>query len=184
MLSPPRAALPVLILFLATGPTQGAGLRVPGVLRVLASADEMPEVFSFEPRTPRPGYERELMEGFARASRLEMRIVPVRNWEQIIPMLLKGEGDVIVGIVDTAARRQRVAFTAETYPVRHMVVTRKPQAPVTQASDLRALKVAVIPGTPGRTRRPRRGCRRRTSWRWWTPRTPWRRWPRVGRRPR
>ena len=45
------------------------GLRVPGVLRVLASADEMPEVFSFATPDPKPGFERELVEGFARPTR-------------------------------------------------------------------------------------------------------------------
>jgi len=123
------------------------GLRVPGVLRVLASADEMPEVFSFAARAPNPGFERELVEGFAKAHRLETRIVPVKNFDQIIPLLVKGEGDLIVGIVDTTARRQKISFTSETYPVRHLVVTRKPQVPVTSPADLRSLKVAVIPGT-------------------------------------
>jgi ABC-type amino acid transport substrate-binding protein len=107
----------------------------------------MPEVFSFEARPAQSGFERELVEGFTRAHRLELRIVPVRNFDQIIPMLVKGEGDLIVGIVDTPARRQRIAFTSETYPVRHMVVTRKPQPAVASADGLKALKVAVIPGT-------------------------------------
>ena len=123
------------------------GLRVPGVVRVLASADEMPEVFSFAARTPKPGFERELVEAFARSRGLEMRIVPVKNFDQIIPLLVKGEGDLIVGIVDTAARRQKIAFTSETYPVRHLVVTRKPQAAVSSPADFRSLKVAAIPGT-------------------------------------
>jgi ABC-type amino acid transport substrate-binding protein len=122
-------------------------LRVPGVLRVLASADEMPEVFSFLPRPPKPGFERELVEGFTRANRLEMRIVPVKNFDQIIPMLVKGEGDLIVGIVDTGPRRQKVSFTSETYPVRHLVVTRKPGPPVATLEEFRLRKVAVIPGT-------------------------------------
>jgi ABC-type amino acid transport substrate-binding protein len=117
------------------------------VLRVLASADEMPEIFSFDVRPAQAGFERELVEGFTRAYKLELRIVPVRNFDQIIPLLLKGEGDLIVGIVDTPARRQKIRFTSETYPVRHMVVTRKPQAVVAAEADLRALKVAVIPGT-------------------------------------
>jgi len=122
-------------------------LKVPGALRVLVSSDEMPEVFSFEVRPAQPGFERELVEGFTRAHKLELRILPVKNFDQIIPMLARGEGDVIVGIVDTAPRRQKISFTTETYPVRHVVVTRKPQPAVLAAADLRSLKVAVIPGT-------------------------------------
>lgn len=123
------------------------GLRVPGVLRVLASADEMPEVFSFAARAANPGFERELVEGFAKSRRLEMRIVPVKNFDQIIPLLVNGDGDLIVGIVDTAARRQKISFTSETYPVRHLAVTRKPQPALTKPAELKSLKVAAIPGT-------------------------------------
>ena len=122
------------------------GLRIPGVIRVLVASDEQPEVFSFKNDGP-PGFERELIEGFARARKLEMRVVPIANWEQIIPDLQKGDGDVIVGIVDTEARRKRVSFTSEIYPVRHVVVTRQPHAPVASVAELRELKIGVIPGT-------------------------------------
>jgi ABC-type amino acid transport substrate-binding protein len=147
-----RVGLAALALLVATGSARSGGadalgLPVPGVLRVLVSADEMPEVFSFEVRPPTPGFERELVEAFTRSARLQLRIVSVKNFDQIIPLLMKGEGDLIVGIVDTPARRQKIQFTSETYPVRHMVVTRKPQAPVTTPTELRPLKVAVIPGT-------------------------------------
>ena len=147
---PGRFAIMALAAFGCAIPSDAAdplGLRVPGVLRVLASADEMPEVFSFAARAPQPGFERELVEGFAKSHGLEMRIVPVKNFDQIISLLVKGEGDLIVGIVDTTARRQKIAFTTETYPVRHLVVTRKPQAPLTSPTVLKSLKVAVIPGT-------------------------------------
>jgi ABC-type amino acid transport substrate-binding protein len=115
-------------------------------LRVLVSSDEMPEVFSFRPGEA-PGFERELLEGFARARKLDLQVVPVRNWDQIIPMLVKGEGDIIVGIVDTEARRKRISFTREIYPVRHVVVTRQPTPAVATLAELRALRVGVIPGT-------------------------------------
>jgi ABC-type amino acid transport substrate-binding protein len=146
----PAALLAALAALWTSGPALAAdslGLRLPGVLRVLVSADEMPEVFSFEARAATPGFERELLEGFTRAQKLELRMVPVKSFEQIIPLLVRGEGDLIVGIVDTPARRQRISFTSEVYPVRHMVVTRKPRPPVASAAELRPLRVAVIPGT-------------------------------------
>jgi len=144
-----RAGLVVLLgasCVVSTGAAEITGLRIPGVLRVLVASDEMPEVFSFKNDGP-PGFERELIEGFARARKLEMRVVPVKNWEQIIPLLQKGEGDVIVGIVDTEARRKRVSFTSEVYPVRHLVVTRQPRPPVATVAELQELKLGVIPGT-------------------------------------
>jgi ABC-type amino acid transport substrate-binding protein len=121
-----------------------AGL--PARLRVLVPSDEMPEMFSFD-ATGRPGFERELIEGFCRIHGLELEIVQVGDFEQIIPMLQRGEGDVITGIVDTEARREKVAFTSEVYPVRHMAITRRPTPVVTRPEELRSLRVGVIPGT-------------------------------------
>ena len=126
----------------AAEPTPG----LAGKLRVLVAADEMPEIFSFEEKG-QPGLERELIEGFCRIQGLKLEIVPVRDFDQIIPMLLRGEGDVITGIVNTEARRRTVAFTSEVLPVRHLAVTRRPTPAATRPEDLRTLRVGVIPGT-------------------------------------
>jgi ABC-type amino acid transport substrate-binding protein len=124
----------------------GAQEGLPPTLRVLTAADEMPEMFSFDPSTP-PGLERELIEGFCRMHGLQFESVAVHNFGQIISMLERGEGDLITGIVATRARRARIDFTSEVYPMRHVIVTRQPNEPVTDPSDLRSLRVGVIPGT-------------------------------------
>lgn len=129
-----------------TAATAASSPGLPATLRVLVAADEMPEVFSFEERG-RPGLERELLEGFCRIHGLKMQVVPVRDFDQIIPMLLRGEGDLITGIVDTPARRQKVAFSSEILPVRHLAVTRRPGPAASRLEDLRGLRVGVIPGT-------------------------------------
>jgi ABC-type amino acid transport substrate-binding protein len=126
----------------AAEPTPG----LPPELRVLVAADEMPEMFSFEEKG-QPGLERELIEGFCRIHGLKLEVIPVRDFDQIIPRLMRGEGDVITGIVNTEARRQKVAFTSEVFPVRHLAVTRHPTRAVARAEELRALRVGVIPGT-------------------------------------
>ena len=139
----------VLAATLALSAAAGAAEPTPGLpsrLRVLVPADEMPEMFSFDSKG-QPGFERELIEGFCRIHGLSLDVVPVKDFDQIIPMLQRGEGDVITGIVDTEARRQKVAFTSEVFPVRHMAITRRPGPAATRLEDLRALRVGVIPGT-------------------------------------
>jgi len=126
----------------AVEPTRG----LPARLRVLVPADEMPEMFSFETKGE-PGFERELIEGFCRIHGLTLDVVQVKDFDQIIPMLQRGEGDVITGIVDTEARRQKVAFTSEVFPVRHMAISRRPGPAVKQVDDLRAIRVGMIPST-------------------------------------
>jgi ABC-type amino acid transport substrate-binding protein len=118
---------------------------LPATLRVLAAADEMPEMFSFQEKGP-PGFERELLEGFCRVHGMRMEVVPVPDFDRLIPMLLDGKGDVITGIVDTPARRQRVAFSTEVLPGRHLAVARRPR-PAPRAAELRGLRVGIIRGT-------------------------------------
>ena len=45
-----------------------------GTLRVIASAGEQPEMFSFDPNEP-PGMEREMLEGFAKLHKMKLEVV-------------------------------------------------------------------------------------------------------------
>ena len=63
-------------LALVLGDARGGGadfaeIRTRGMLRVLVSADENPAWFSVSPG-PAPGFEREVLEGFARLHKLEL----------------------------------------------------------------------------------------------------------------
>jgi ABC-type amino acid transport substrate-binding protein len=123
-----------------------ADLRARGVIRVLAASDENPEWFSPRP-SDRPGFEREVLEGFARLHKLRFEAVGVDRWDEAIPMLVQKKGDVLAGVNVTDARRKLIDFTAELLPARHVAVTRKPRRPVASEADLRTLTVAVVPQT-------------------------------------
>ena len=122
-------------------------IRARGSLRVIAAEGEQPEMFDFDGDPAKPGLEREMLEGFARLKRLKLEVVPVKAFGERIPALLRGDGDVIVGLVDTAERRKQIDFTAEVLPVRHLVVTQKPATPVKSVEELRKKKVGTIRGT-------------------------------------
>jgi ABC-type amino acid transport substrate-binding protein len=148
-----RRGLPALgaglALALAAG-RAGAGdlddLKARGSLRVLVAADEDPVWFSLRPSAA-PGFEREVLEGFARLQKLRFEIVPVPRWDEAIPMLLRNAGDVLGGISVTAERRQKVDFTIELLPARSIVVTRRPKPPIRSLAALRAARVAILPNT-------------------------------------
>jgi ABC-type amino acid transport substrate-binding protein len=118
-----------------------AALKGRGALKVLVAVDEVPETFSLA--KGEPGMERELLEAFARLHKLELRPVPVGVWEDIVPALLRGDGDLIVGINDTEVRRLKVDFTREVMPSRHIVITRKPDEVIHEALALRSARVGV-----------------------------------------
>lgn len=117
----------------------------PRVLRVIVAADEAPETFAFS-GGERPGFEREILEGFARLRGLKVEPVRARAYADRIPMLLKGEGDVIAAIFDTTERRRQVDFTSEVMPTHNVAVTLMPRPQVPTIDELRTLKVGVIRG--------------------------------------
>lgn len=124
-----------------------AEIRERGSLKVLVPADEQPEMFNLRGEGP-AGFDRELLEGFARLHRLRLDVVPVEDFDTILPTLARGEADLATGIIDTEARRQLVDFTVEVRPARHLVVTFRPQPVVETVEQLRAQKlVAVIGGS-------------------------------------
>jgi ABC-type amino acid transport substrate-binding protein len=123
-----------------------AGIKARGSLRVLAAADEDPVWFSLRAGQS-PGFEREVLEGFARMHKLRFEAVPIVRWEEAIPMLLRQDGDVVGGMSVTPERRQRVDFSVELLPAPSIVVTRRPRAPVRTLAELRAARVAIVPNT-------------------------------------
>jgi ABC-type amino acid transport substrate-binding protein len=145
--------VPLLILFLATALTAPGAQAGRGdarqVLRVLLVPNEPePEFFCLKSDCP-PGFDREILEGFAASKRLRLEAVPVGGWEQLIPALNAGTGDVIAGrFTYTDARAQRAAFTTEVFPTRHVAVTsKKTRRPILSLEELRRERVGTIAGS-------------------------------------
>jgi len=121
-------------------------VKKAGELRVLV-VDGSP-VFVSLSAGGEPGLEREILEGFARLHRIRIRLLEVAAWKDLVPALLEGRGDVIAGGVgNLPARRDKIDFTAEIFPTRDVVISRKPTPPVTSLEQLRSMKVGTIRGT-------------------------------------
>jgi ABC-type amino acid transport substrate-binding protein len=121
-------------------------VRSSGVLRVIVAADESAETFALT-AGPDPGFERELIESFARVQGAQLEVVTVQGYADRIPKLLKGDGDVIVAIFDTEDRRRLVDFTDEVMPTHNVAVTIKPAPVVSDLATLKALpSVGAIKG--------------------------------------
>jgi ABC-type amino acid transport substrate-binding protein len=124
-------------------------LKRTGTLRVVAWADNLPELFAVK-NVPAaaPGLEAEILTGFAALHGLKIQLVPVPTIEDRIPALLKEQGDVIAGgLVNTEKRRKQVDFTVEIFPIRHFAVTRKPRPVVSSLEQLRREKLGTIKGS-------------------------------------
>jgi ABC-type amino acid transport substrate-binding protein len=146
-----RTAIAALGLALAAtrAPAVDAGeLQRRGTLRVLAVVSGEETYFvSGRPDLP-PGFDVEMLEGFARLHGLKLEMVPVSRWDALIPSLKQAKGDLIAGgFTDTETRRQQIDFTTEVFPTRSVVMTRKPDAVVQSVEELKGRKVGTIRGT-------------------------------------
>jgi ABC-type amino acid transport substrate-binding protein len=150
MITRSTCALGVLFVVWTGSPTRAGAadlkqIETRGTLRVLVSADESPDFFSFDPRS-KPGFEREILEGFARLRRLKIEVVKAAQFEEVIPSLLRDQADLATGIIDTEARRKQVGFTVEILPSRLLLVGRGPKPP-RNPGDLAGDRVGTIQGT-------------------------------------
>jgi ABC-type amino acid transport substrate-binding protein len=142
----------VVLALVIAGGTSGAfaadlqDIKARGTLKVIAQKGEAPEMFRFS-GAGEPGFEREMIQRFARIHEIEVEVVPVGTSAERIPALLRGDGDVIIGIVNTESRRKQIAFTEEVLPARHLVVTWKPHRVVETVEEFRREKIGVVRST-------------------------------------
>jgi membrane-bound lytic murein transglycosylase F len=123
-------------------------IKARGTLRVLVMPDtKRPEFYSLRPGSP-PGFDAELLDGFAKLHRLKLEVVPQSGWDALIPALLDKKGDLIAGrFTATEGRRKLVGFTSEVFPTRNVVINRKPRKPVATLEQLKAEKVGTNKGS-------------------------------------
>jgi ABC-type amino acid transport substrate-binding protein len=122
-------------------------VKARGGLRVLAMVRPGDEFFAPSADLP-PGFDREVLEGFAKLQRVSLDVVPVAGWDSLVPELLAGKGDLIAGrFTVTESRKKLIAFTSEVFPTRAVVLTRRPHRPVTTLAELRRGKVGTVKGT-------------------------------------
>lgn len=123
-------------------------IQTRGTLRVLAVvSDEETYFVSPRPDLP-PGFDVEILGGFARLHALKLQIVPVSRWDGLIPSLRQAKGDLIAGgFTDTETRRLQIDFTSEVFPTRSVVITRRPDAVVESVEQLKVRRVGTIRGT-------------------------------------
>jgi peptidoglycan lytic transglycosylase F len=131
----------------AGDPTDLPAIRSRGSLRVLSAVTPLNQFFSLSPGEE-PGFDREILELFARLHEVRVEAVAAPSWDRLIPFLIEGRGDCIAGgFSHTPVRARSIAFTDAVFPSRHVVVTRKPQPPVQTLEELRKRKFGVIKGT-------------------------------------
>lgn len=93
------------------------------------------------------GFEYELLRLFAQGHQRELEVRWIEVWDDIIPMLERGEGDILAATCTvTPEREARVDFSEPYFPVRIVLVEPRGQHTANLRS-LRGMTVATIKGT-------------------------------------
>jgi polar amino acid transport system substrate-binding protein len=129
-------------------PADLAEIRQRGALRVLGVLDARePEFFSLKSEAA-PGLDIEILTGFAKLYKVDLKVVPATGWSALVPALIEAKGDLIAGRFSASPRsRPLIAFTQEVFPTRMVVVTRRPHPDVQSLEQLRNEHVGTIAGT-------------------------------------
>jgi polar amino acid transport system substrate-binding protein len=109
-------------------------------------AYETPSFFQRENGKP-AGFEYELLDYYARSKGRPLQVVWVADFEQVLPRLIKGEGQVAAAtLTATAERARHVDFSAPYFPVRVMLIEPRTQK-TSSLAELAGATVATIKGT-------------------------------------
>jgi polar amino acid transport system substrate-binding protein len=132
---------------MTTPPARGGGdldeIRGRGRLRLLTIPfHRVPDAYQVN------SFDLEIVQRFVNAERLGLDEVLVASYDEVIPALVAGRGDVAAGgLTVTEERSRRVAFTVETFPSRMVIVTRKPRPPILEAERLAKERFGTERGT-------------------------------------
>lgn len=93
------------------------------------------------------GLEVGILESFASTLGVELEIKPVARWQDLVPSLLAGDGDLLAATFTATPERARTLALSDAYfPVLTMVITRR-DSPIRTLADLRGKVATTFPGS-------------------------------------
>ena len=125
----------------AQKPRSLAEIKQSGYIRILVRNNS---TSFFIYRGHRMGFDYELGKRLAQQLGIRAQFVVPRDWNDIIPALLRGEGDVIAGEMTVTPDRAKQVHFAEPYlTTTEVVVTRKGGPSIIKPEDLAGKSVSV-----------------------------------------
>ncbi|WP_160154450.1 transporter substrate-binding domain-containing protein [Microbulbifer sp. ALW1] len=122
-----------------------AAIRKHGKLRILV---DISNTDSLHRAATQQDIELDSAKRMARHMGLEPVVLYAENFDQLIPLLEAGKGDIIANnLVITEARQQEMNFSIPTANTEIILVSRKDAEAVTDSSDLKGKTLAVTKGT-------------------------------------
>jgi membrane-bound lytic murein transglycosylase F len=122
-----------------------AEIKASGYIRVLTRNND---TSFFIYRGHRMGFDYELGKKLAQRLGIRVDMVITQGWDDMLPALLKGEGDVIAAEVTvTDERKKKLLFAQPWAHVREVVVWKEGSPPIKRAEDLSGKEIHVRKGS-------------------------------------
>lgn len=146
-----KALLPACVIAVAAAYPASARdldvIKARGTLRAVVCETAAQEFYNVG-AAGEPGFDREILESFAKIHHLRLEASTVPTWGDLETALLADRADVIAGhYSDTPERRKKLAFTGEVFPTRAVILSRAPGLPVTNWTELTKRRVGTTRGT-------------------------------------
>jgi ABC-type amino acid transport substrate-binding protein len=94
------------------------------------------------------GLDYDILSLFARKLDIELKIKEVKNWQDLIPQLVSGKGDVIgAGMTRLEERMEKINFSDGYFPTKVVMVTHTNNIKLNSITDLKDKTVFSVPHT-------------------------------------
>ena len=94
------------------------------------------------------GFEYELASAFADFLGVRLKIIIAREWEDMVPKLLRGEGDIIAAsFTITPKRKQQIQFSNPYMEIQQQIIVNRDNNRIRKLADLAGEKIHVRKGT-------------------------------------
>ena len=118
------------------------------ILRVLGRPDAMSPFLFLDEERGVDGFAYQLLRSFARSMGAELEFVRIDHFDDLIPALLRGEGDIAAGALTITNERAAVVdFSVPYFPVLEWIIADQDSPVLESSGDLAGKIGSTVPGT-------------------------------------
>jgi ABC-type amino acid transport substrate-binding protein len=121
-------------------------IKKRGVLIILTYPHS--RFFYYDDKGRPAGFDYDILSLFARKLGIELEVRQVQNWQELIPQLISGKGDVIgAGMTRLDERMKQICFSDGYFSTKVVIVTNRENTALNSLSDLKGKIVTSVKDT-------------------------------------
>lgn len=121
-------------------------IKKRGVLTMLTYPHS--RFFYYDDKGRPAGFDYDILSLFARKLGIELELRHVQGWQELIPQLISGKGDVIgAGMTRLTERMKQICFSDGYFPTKIVIVTNRENTTLNSLGDLRGKIITSVKDT-------------------------------------